>query len=399
MNAYAVIGAAYGDEGKGLMTDFLAHRALQSGQSTVVSRFNGGAQAGHSVVLPNGNRHVFHHWGAGALGGATTHLAEKFVIHPMLWAEETQTLSQLWACLDLLVDPRARVTVPFDVMLNQAAEAARGDGRHGSCGVGFGETCERNETVSHGLTVGQAQSMSDGELLDFLRDVGKSYVPQRSQALGLPKNALERWVHSEAILNAFVADLRLFLAHATLASPSVLKGFDAVVLEGAQGLALDESLGDFPYVTRSKTGLPYALDVLNEAGIAKVEAHYLTRAYTTRHGAGPLPHECERAPAPRFSDPTNLPNAYQGTLRFAPLDPESLGRRIQEDLKRAEGMPVAISAHVAMTCLDQVDSVTLPNGDSWTVSEAPHKLANALGLAPRWASHGPTRATIQAAGP
>ena len=392
----AIIGAAYGDEGKGLMTDFFAHQALARGHSTIVSRFNGGAQAGHTVTLPNGQRHVFHHWGAGALAGATTHLAERFVVHPMLWAEETLALSQRWACLDVLVDPRARITIPFDIMLNQAAEAARGAGRHGSCGVGFGETWQRSDTPGMSLTVESARAMSDAALLGFLKHVEQSYLPERLAGLGLASSALERWANQPGIAQAFVRDLRLFLSHVTLAMPTALQAFDSVVLEGAQGLALDEDLGDFPYVTRSKTGLPYLVAVAEEAGLPAVEAYYLTRAYTTRHGAGPLPHECSQPPAPRFEDPTNLPNAYQGTLRFAPLAPQLLKDRIDRDRARASASEVAIEARLVLTCLDQVDEVGLASGRTWGVSEAPQALAEALGLEPGWESHGPSRATIKA---
>src|SRR5262245_5537631 len=96
--AHAVIGAGYGDEGKGVLVDALA--STRSGP-TVVVRSNGGAQAGHTVTLPDGRRHVFHHFGAGALAGAATHLSRFFVHHPMLFASEREALIALGARVDV----------------------------------------------------------------------------------------------------------------------------------------------------------------------------------------------------------------------------------------------------------------------------------------------------------
>jgi len=106
-SAWAVIGAGYGDEGKGLMVDALAH-AL--GPDTIVARTNGGAQAGHSVQTPDGRRHVFHHVAAGALAGAATHLARRFVHHPMLLSAEVEALERLGASTAITADPRGYVT-------------------------------------------------------------------------------------------------------------------------------------------------------------------------------------------------------------------------------------------------------------------------------------------------
>lgn len=391
--AFGVIGAAYGDEGKGLVTDFLAHQSLKQGHRTVVARFNGGAQAGHTVTLPNGVRHVFHHWGSGALAGASTYLGPRFALHPMLWMEETEWLANHSACLDLLVDSRSLVTVPSDVMINQAVEAARGTGRHGSCGVGFGETCERQEHLGMGLTVGELARMSDEQLLEKLAWIGQHHVPQRLVALGLSGDTLGDKACHPAIHARFVEDCRCLLAHARVVSPNALQSFDTVVFEGAQGLALDEELGDFPFVTRSKTGLPYLVELADEAGIETVKVNYLTRAYTTRHGAGPLAHELPSPPAPRFEDLTNVPNLYQGSLRFAPLNPEALAQRIEKDLQRSSSR-CSIQTGLVVTCLDQVDSIALPGGETWAVDEAAERLGRHLGVQWIGQSFGPSRSTL-----
>ena len=87
--AYAVLGASYGDECKGLTTDYLCSKT--KGPVTVI-RFNGGAQAGHTVQAPNGTRHVFHHFSSGSMLGAQTYLGQHFVCNPILFHEERAKL-------------------------------------------------------------------------------------------------------------------------------------------------------------------------------------------------------------------------------------------------------------------------------------------------------------------
>jgi len=106
--AQVVIGANYGDEGKGLMTDFITSET----DKPLVIRHNSSAQAGHTVVAPDSRRHVFHHVGSGAFAGASTFLSQFFVAHPMLLGEELETLEALGVTPTLYVDPRAVVAVP-----------------------------------------------------------------------------------------------------------------------------------------------------------------------------------------------------------------------------------------------------------------------------------------------
>ena len=92
MIARIVIGANFGDEGKGLVTDYLCSQG-----AGVVVRFNGGAQAGHTVVTPEGERHVFRHFGSGTFLGVPTFLSQFFVCNPILFFEERKQLIDLGA--------------------------------------------------------------------------------------------------------------------------------------------------------------------------------------------------------------------------------------------------------------------------------------------------------------
>ena len=87
-----VIGANFGDEGKGQMTDYFAAKAMQDGKSCIVVCHNGSAQKGHTVTLDDGRSHIFHHFGAGSLAGADTYFSSEFVLNPIFFRTEYMEL-------------------------------------------------------------------------------------------------------------------------------------------------------------------------------------------------------------------------------------------------------------------------------------------------------------------
>ncbi|HEY4199788.1 MAG TPA: adenylosuccinate synthetase [Devosiaceae bacterium] len=352
IRAKAVIGAGYGDEGKGVLTDLLAAKTAD----TVVVRSNGGAQAGHTVVTPQAVRHVFHHIGSGALAGAATHFSRHFVAHPMLLLDEWQALRALGADLRLSTDPRALVTTPFDVMINQAIELARGQARHGSTGVGFGETIERNLRPEFRLTT---QDLFKPDFGDRLRRIRADWVATRLAALGVANipAAIAEAMADDDVIERFTADCESYVAKVELWPDRRLGERGNLLFEAAQGLLLDQDYGAFPHVTRSNTGLRNMLQIAEEAGIGAIEATYVTRCYTTRHGAGPLAGEIDDIVGIVVDDPTNAPNDWQGVLRLAPLDTEVLRKAIAHDVRLAAGTATEVAAGLAVTCLDQASGV------------------------------------------
>ena len=143
--AYAVIGANFGDEGKGLMTDLFC----RTGGSVINIRSNGGAQAGHTVCTSDGRRHVFSHIGSGSFAGADTYLSGYFILNPMLFSKEAAVLGKDTG--NIFIDRHCIVTLPCDMLINQFVETARGKSRHGSCGVGIFETIVRNRDSRYAL--------------------------------------------------------------------------------------------------------------------------------------------------------------------------------------------------------------------------------------------------------
>jgi adenylosuccinate synthase len=360
---HAVIGANFGDEGKGLVTDFL------STPESLVVRFNGGAQAGHTVVTPDGQRHVFSHVGAGALRGAVTCLSRFFVVNPFQFVKELAMLdAQLGLAPAVYVDPLARVTTPWDMVINQAVERTRGDQRHGSCGLGINETVTRSEQERYALPVWALLSERDTRVkLRLIRD---EWVPQRTAQLGIELPAVDNM-----IVEAFMHAANEFIIKTRLRADSLAVSTAAhVVFEGAQGLGLDEERGAFPHVTRSRTGLDNVIAILRGSKrIEPVTAYYVTRTYLTRHGAGPLDGEVSGHPFGWVGPETNVENEFQGTFRYAPLDVDGLRERLVLD--RRDG----VRQRLVVTCVDQCDGFDAD------------RLAGEVGVPVALTSGGPTR--------
>jgi len=342
MKIDVVIGSGYGDEGKGHVVSELA-----KSESTVV-RFNGGAQAGHTVEY-GPIRHVFSHFGSGTFNGAKTHLSSFFVVSPRHFQAELQQLKGFYPVVT--VDPECYVTTPYDVILNMMAEESRGSGRHGSVGIGFGETIERNERNHlYGL---KARNMND--VKDVMLRISKEWIPERADELGIDLRKFpefHRTLTSLDTIETFQMECNYFLSHVAILPDRFLKDEDHLVFEGAQGLLLDQELGDFPYVTRSNTGLKNVSKLLHEIG-SKVQedVYYVSRPYTTRHGAGPMCHELLGVPYGLY-DKTNVTGPYQGHLRYSYLDLPVIHKAVNTDIM--VNASVNANFHAVMTCMDQM---------------------------------------------
>lgn len=388
-SAEVVIGANFGDEGKGLVTDHLA----ADGATALVIRSSSSAQAGHTVQTPDGRRHIFHHVGAGTLAGAETLLGPRFVAHPMLLGQELADLAT-WAIRPTIhVDPRAPVAVPYDVLLNQLAENARAGRRHGSCGIGFGEAIERHLRPRFALTV--ADLADRGSVVERLLRIRDDWVDRRAAVLGLEiPDEQRQLIRSDDLIERWLDDVDDFLDATRLAEVGRLPP-GRPVFEGAQGLLLDEREGEFPHVTRARTGLANVVRLAQETGLSELRVTYVTRCYLNRHGAGPLRGELAETP-PGVVDPTNQPNPFQGRVRYAWLDLDELAERLARDLAfRADG--ITAEASLAVTCLDQIDPVIYRWGGRERRADADRFLDDieaATGLPVALVARGPARSDV-----
>ena len=143
MEIKAVIGANYGDEGKGLVTDFLVEKALKSKKNCLVVLNNGGAQRGHTVIRSK-IRHVFHHFGSGTLQKVPTFISGLFIINPIVFMDEYKELVKYGVYPKAYISENAIVSTPYDMIINHIVSMYRKV--HNSCGLGIWETeCKRNK--------------------------------------------------------------------------------------------------------------------------------------------------------------------------------------------------------------------------------------------------------------
>ncbi len=340
--ASAVIGAGWGDEGKGRVTSALAY------SHDLVVRHNGGSQAAHTVVY-EGEKHVFGHFGSGTMQGIPTFLSKYFIVNPIIFMRELKSLEKYKPKVFMHKD--ALVTIPFDMMLNQLAEKARGDNKHGSCGLGINETVTRSE---------RCEPVRVGELAESMRNNTTGILTTRL-ALYLKSRAIELGVgagidkvmfsdETENIFVQFAKDIEAMFKNVEIVDDTILCIFDNVLFEGAQGLLLDEHHGQFPYVTRSSTGITNVKKILEDFPDVPLTVYYVTRQYSTRHGAGPFPTEIPNEGLyPEWNDSTNGNNEWQGYLRYGTLDVDSLLKHIALDSE--EGYDV--ECKLVITCMDQ----------------------------------------------
>ena len=294
---YLVAGLGFGDEGKGTIVDFLT----RSTGAHLVVRYNGGAQAAHNVVLPDGTSHCFSQFGSGSfVPRVQTHLSRHMLVNPLTMNHEGSHLLSLgvrdiWD--RVTVDRQALITNPFQRAANRLREHARGDARHGSCGMGVGETMSDaladpesalrvGDLEDRALTVRklrQSQERKAEEFRDHLRlsDVGDE------DGLDGCRDVLRDTTWPEDIAESF----QDWTSRVTLVNEDWLtgqvNGEGVVIFEGAQGVLLDETYGFQPYTTWTSCTWKNAMDLLKDHQDANVKVGVL-RTYMTRHGRGPF---------------------------------------------------------------------------------------------------------------
>lgn len=310
-----VVGLNYGDEGKGLTTSFLCSRT----NNPLVVRFNGGHQAGHTVVY-EGKRHIFSGFGSGTLQGVPTYWSSFCTFYPCSFLREYKLLKSNNPTI--YVNPLCPVTTPFDIDYNRITEKEK---KHGSVGMGFGATIQRQENY-YKLFV--QDLFYENVLIAKLRQIAKYY------------NATDVESQIDYFLNS-VKEVKKIIR---ITDDSILDKFTPI-FEGAQGVLLDMDFGFFPNVTRSNTTTKNALSIFPAN-----EVYYITRSYLTRHGNGFMPNETE-LPLINNENETNKSHEYQGQFRTAKLDIELMNYALQCDNNFSKGL----QKNLVITCMDQYE--------------------------------------------
>ena len=311
-----VIGKNFGDEGKGLVTDLLC----TGKQISLVIKHNGGAQAGHTVENEKG-RFVFHQLSSGSFQRAHTLWARTYFPDLYKLGDEVCQFHEMAGCLpDILCDYRTPMVIIDDVLVNMALETMRGKNRHGSCGMGINESYVRT-SAGFGITVADALAGSACSLAVKLKEIRKEYVLPRIKDLMITAEYKEL-LHSDTVLENVAEAIMKNGQYVTITQSvgELVNSYENIVFESGQGLLLDSEYLKFaPHLTTSRTGLANPVGLAKEMKIQLTDVYYVTRSYVTRHGAGPLPCECDKIQLGKIGrDLTNVPNPWQGELRYAP---------------------------------------------------------------------------------
>lgn len=347
-----VIGANYGDEGKGLVSANLAAKVQQDNKKCLTILYNGGSQRGHTVEFDN-FRHVYHHFAAGSEFGSDTYFHQDFLVNPMTFVQEHN--GEVCAA-----SPNCRVITPFDMMVNQTKEQGRGDARHGSCGMGIFETITRYDNSPYFLKLYDLCSLGHRGIFNYLADVQHYY-----EGVGFRFDLIPG-LNLDGLKRNWARDMIEFSNRVTIwhDPKKMFDIYDTIIFEGGQGLALDmDNMADFPHLTPSNTGckkmIPFIIGTLGED--TPVELYYVTRSYLTRHGNGPMPdgyldHSMIE------QDMTNHPNPWQGTLRLAGFTSKSIADmmgRIYKDKRETCAMDNVV-CNLVVTHTNEIAEIEIP---------------------------------------
>lgn len=377
---FLTVDLGFGDAGKGSIVDFLT----RTYDAHTVIRYNGGAQAGHRVVVHTADgaalqEHVFAQFGAGTLAGADTHLSRFMLLDPLAMLAEESHLHSLGipdAFMRTTIDEQALVITPFQRAVNRVRELLRGAGRHGSCGMGIGETMA--DALAYGPTVLRAGDLLDRDLLyqklAFLREINLAKLPDSLP--DDPQVAAELTMLTELDWADWLLDAYGEFTDQAQIVPgdhlhTILQRPGTTVFEGAQGVLLDEWAGFHPYTTWSTTTLANADRLLAEAHYGgQITRVGITRAYATRHGAGPFVTE-DATLTSALPDACNHTGAWQQHFRVGWLDLVMLRYALAS---------VGPLDYLAMTCLDRL--ATLPALQLCTAYQADARLVETIAPSP-----------------
>ncbi|CUQ32400.1 adenylosuccinate synthase [Clostridium baratii] len=284
MSAFIVIGAQWGDEGKGKMTDYLAEEA------DVVVRFQGGNNAGHTVVVGD-KEYKLRLIPSGILYDDKTNvIGNGVVVDPKALFEEIEYLEGVGVKITpekLIISDRAHLIMPYHKVLDKLKEKARGKNDIGTTGRGIGP-CYTDKFERCGIRV--CDLMHENVFKEKLEQNIEAKNAYITKVLGgEPLNyeeILKEYLELAKKLRAFVADTSVKVYDSILEDKTVL-------FEGAQGMLLDIDYGTYPYVTSSNTT---AGGVASGSGIGPrmiTNAVGIAKAYTTRVGKGPFPTELD----------------------------------------------------------------------------------------------------------
>lgn len=281
MSVYVVVGAQWGDEGKGKIVDILSE------DMDIVARYQGGANAGHTVKI-KGKKYVLHLIPSGILHENTVCvIGNGVVIDPVALFEEIELLEKegIQVRGRLFISHKAHLIMPYHKLLDQVSEAAMGEGKIGTTGRGIGP-CYVDKFSRKGIRI---VDLLDRQLLEKkIREnmEEKNKILERiygSNPLDV-ESIVKEYLEFDEKMDPYIKDVSVLINQAIEEGKNIL-------LEGAQGTLLDVDHGTYPYVTSSN---PVSGGACIGVGIGPTRINSVIgviKAYTTRVGYGPFPTE------------------------------------------------------------------------------------------------------------
>lgn len=345
MKSSIILGSQFGDEAKGSFTNYLCKNLLHNNHPLVI-RFNGGHQAGHTV-LENGKRHIFSSFGSASLQDVPTYWSRFCTIYPTAVFNEYEILKKLGIEPNIYFDPLCPITTPLDILANRLEERNNG---HGTVGVGFGTTLKRHEAYYKlyyqdlfNRTILEAKIKN---IFGYYSELYYSHFASNDDMDKL-EISLQNWYKC---IDTLIEE-EVFLKENMGKRPH----YDYVVFEGAQGILLDMDFGFFPNVTRSNTTSKNVFTLIKELGLdikSDPRVYYITRPYQTRHGSGFMTNEDLAKPILiNTENEINVDGGNQGAFRKTIMDLDLINYAIQCD----NNFSRHCEKYIVISCLDQIE--------------------------------------------
>ena len=272
-----VVGLQWGDEGKGKIVDVLSE------SFDIVVRFQGGSNAGHTVIVGD-TTHKFRIMPTGAVRGKSVVIGNGVVVDPNILLQEIESLKNTGVNVDLLISDRAHLITPYQIQIDGLSEAAKGDKKVGTTKRGIGPTY--SDKISR-IGVRFCDFLKSGdEQWGLLESISVSRIEKVHESKVEDPSPKQSFYSTVEKLIPYVGDSGEYL-------DTAMNSGKRVLFEGAQGTLLDIDHGTYPFVTSSNcvsaaasTGTGVSFSRLDSVlGICK--------AYLTRVGAGPFPTELD----------------------------------------------------------------------------------------------------------
>lgn len=341
MITHVVIGLGFGDEGKGNISSFIASRSYNLSTLKTL-KGSGGHNAGHTAILPNGNRHVFSSFSAPSMFTKQCGVGAFCYFYPPNLLRELSVLKDNNININKFsISLSSFMVTPYDIVFSRYREKKM---KHGSTGNGIYGAYRRYNFFGYNRSLfGPTRS----DLLTNLENA-KSYYKERYSSV--------IWKECQEDLNLRLEDfnnsIKEFCSIARYLDANDFYDISNLVIECSQGILLDEDWGVFPYVTPSKASgvrsivsLPVKTDIY---------LNYVVRCYQTRHGNGPMTNN--HYPEDLIVNPyeTNVTNEWQGNFRIAEFDYDAVNYAItcaRLDYVRRK-IPIK-GERLLVTCMDQ----------------------------------------------